>query len=222
MSSTTSRRERSSAMNQIALAQNVLVQDHRIGHVIGGGEEEVPAYIIDDASVFHVYRNTLQNEPEFDRTKAFKLGEFNHPFLMMGMPDTPGEIKVYVTKVDNDYCAMHLSAKLDSWMSGLSSAAIGLSAYTLNLPGATKEKVGYRLFKPVVLAMEMVDAEGIPTNCVMDSPAWKDEWSPSELSLQVMGWVNGGGVMLNPKFGMDNYSVSSELLETNTGLSKSF
>jgi hypothetical protein len=39
--------------------------------------------------VFHVRRNTPQHEPDFNRTKALKWGEFTHPFLMMGMPDSP-------------------------------------------------------------------------------------------------------------------------------------
>ena len=190
MSNTTDRRERSSAMNHIALAQNVLGQGLRIGHGIVGGEEEEPAYIIDDAPVFHVRRNTPQNEPEFDRTKAFKWGEFNHPFLMMGMPDAPGEIKVYVSKVD-DFYLMHLSAKLDSWMSGPSSPAIRLAAYTPHFPGDTKVKAGYRLFKSVVLTMDFVDPSEIPTNYFQDSPDWEDEWSPSERCLEVLRWVRG-------------------------------
>jgi hypothetical protein len=190
MSNTADRRERSSAMNHIALAQNILGQGLRIGHGIVGGEEEEPAYIMDDAPVFHVRRNTPQSEPEFDRTKAFKWGEFTHPSLMMGMPDAPGMIKVYVSKVD-DYYAMHLSAKLDSWMSGPSSPAIRLAAYTPHLPGDTKEKAGYRLFKSVVLTMDFVDPAEIPTNYVQDSPNWEDEWSPSERCLEVMRWVRG-------------------------------
>jgi hypothetical protein len=40
MSNTADRRERSTAMNHIALAQNVLGQGLRIGHGIVGGEEE--------------------------------------------------------------------------------------------------------------------------------------------------------------------------------------
>jgi hypothetical protein len=54
MSNTTDRRERSSAMNHIALAQNVLGQGLRIGHGIVGGEEEEPTNIIDYAPVSHV------------------------------------------------------------------------------------------------------------------------------------------------------------------------
>lgn len=190
MSNTADRRERSSAMNHIALAQNVLGQGLRIGHGIVGGEEEEPAYIIDDAPVFHVRRNTPQSEPEFDRTKAFKWGEFTHPFLMMGMPDAPGELKVYVSKVD-DFYLMHLSAKLDSLISGPSSPAIRLATCTPYLPSDTKVKVGYRLFKAVALAMDMVDLEEIPTNYLKDSPNWEDEWSPSERCLEVLRWVRG-------------------------------
>jgi hypothetical protein len=37
-----------------------------MGQGIVGGEEEEPAYIIEDAPVFHVRRNTPQNEPEFE------------------------------------------------------------------------------------------------------------------------------------------------------------
>ena len=72
MSNTSDQRERSSAMNHIALAQNVLGQGLRIGHGIVGGEEEEPAFIIDDAPVFHVRRNTPQHEPDFNRTKLRK------------------------------------------------------------------------------------------------------------------------------------------------------
>ena len=191
MSNTADRRERSSALNHIALAQNVLGQGLRIGHGIVGGEEEEPAYIIDDAAVFHVRRNTPQHEPDFNRAKALKWGEFTHPYLMMGMPDAPGDIKVYVTKVDNDYYAMHLRAKLDTWMSGPSSPAIRMAAYTPHLPGDTREKAGFRLFKAVVLAMDMVSLDEIPTHYENDSPDWEDEWSPSERCLEVMRWVRG-------------------------------
>jgi hypothetical protein len=111
--------------------------------------------------------------------------------LMMGMPDSPGEIKVYVTKVDNDYYAMHLSAKLDTWMSGPSSPTIHLAAYTPHLPGDTREKAGFRLFKAAVLAMDMVDLEEVPTKYEMDSPNWEYEWSPSVRCLEVMRWVRG-------------------------------
>jgi hypothetical protein len=191
MSNTADKRERSSAMNHLALAQNVLGQGLRIGHGIVGGEEEEPAYIIDDVPVFHVRRSTPQHEPGFNRAKALKWGEFTHPFLMMGMPDAPSEIKVYVTKVDNDYFALHLCAKLNPWMSGPNSPAIRLAAYTPHLPGDTREKVGFRLFKAVVLAMDMVDLEEVPTNYVKDSPDWEDDWSPSERCLEVMRWVRG-------------------------------
>jgi hypothetical protein len=35
-----------------------------------GREEKEPAYIIDYAPVFHVRRNTPQNEPDFNLAKA--------------------------------------------------------------------------------------------------------------------------------------------------------
>ena len=178
MSNRADQRERSSAMNHIALAQNVLGQGLRIGHGIVGGEEEEPAYIIDDVPVFHLRRNTPHQEPDFNRTKSLKWGEFTHPFLMMGMPGSPGEIKVYVTK-------------LDSWMSGPSSPAIRLAAFTPRFLGDTKVKAGYRLFKSVMLTMDFVDPAEIPTNYVQDSPEWEDEWSPSERCLEVLRWVRG-------------------------------
>jgi hypothetical protein len=159
MSNTTDRSERSSAMNYIALAQNVLGQGLRIGHGIVGGEEEEPAYIIDDAPVFHVRRNTPKNEPEFDRTKAFKWGECTHPSLMMGMPDAPGMIKVYVSKVD-DFYLMHLSAKLDSWMSGPISPAIRLAA---------KCPKGYCPQPPVSHTLEQWSVEGYCVMCQLPS-----------------------------------------------------
>jgi hypothetical protein len=111
---------------------------------------------------------------------------------MMGMPDAPGEIEVYVSKVD-DFYLMHLSAQLDTWMSGPSAPAIRMAAYTPHLSGDTKVKAGYRLFKAVVLTMDFVDPAEIPTNYVHDSPDWEDEWSPSERCLEVMRWVRGEG-----------------------------
>ena len=191
MRNTADQRERSSAMNHIALAQNVLGEGLRIGHGIVSGNEEEPAYIIDDTPVFHVRYNTPQSVPDYKRSNALKWGEFIHPFLMMGMPDAPGEIKVYVTKVDNDFYAMHLSAKLDTWMNGPSAPAIRLAAYTPHLPGDTREKAGLRLFKAVVLAMDMVSLEEIPTNYAMHSPDWEDQWAPSARCLEVMSWVRG-------------------------------
>jgi hypothetical protein len=47
------------------------------------------------------------------------------------------------------------------------------------------------LFKAVVLAMDMVDLEKIPTNYEQDGPDWEDEWSPSERCLEMMRWVRG-------------------------------
>jgi hypothetical protein len=191
MCNTADQRERSSTMNHITLAQNVLGHGLYIGQGGLGVEEEEPAYIINDVPVFHVRRNTPQHEPDFNRAKALKWGEFTHPFLMMGMPDSPGEIKVYITKIDKDYYAMHLSAKLDTWLSGPSSPAIRLAAYTPHLLGDTREKAGFRLFKAVVLSMDMVDLEVIPTNYEQDSPDWEGEWSPSERCLEVVRWVRG-------------------------------
>lgn len=180
-----------SAMNHIALAQNILGQALRIGHGIEGGADLEPAYIIDDTPVYHVRRNPMHPEPEFIRTKALKWGEFIHPFLMMGMPDTEGHVKVYVTKVGSDFYTLHLSAKLDPDMMGPSDPAIRLAAFTPYSPGDTREKAGGRLFKAVVLSMDMVEQDEIPTNYGDESPNWEREWAPSARCLEVMRWVRG-------------------------------
>jgi hypothetical protein len=76
-------------------------------------------------------------------------------------------------------------------MSGPSSYAIRLAVYFPHLPGDTSDKAGFHLFKAVVLAMDMVGLEEIPTNNEKDSPRWENEWSPTESCLEVMRWVRG-------------------------------
>ncbi len=63
MSKIANQRERSSAMNHIALAQNVLGQGLRMANGILGGEEEQPTYIIDDAPVFMCGAIRLNTSP---------------------------------------------------------------------------------------------------------------------------------------------------------------
>jgi hypothetical protein len=191
MSSKDEQRFRGMQMNSLALNQNVLGLAMRIGHGFEGSDQgEVPYRTIDNAPVYHLRYNAFDREMEsVDRKLMQKFGEFEHPFLMIGMPDSPGVIKVYVDFRFDDIYVLLVSAQLDEWSNGPSFPAWSVAAWTPKLKGDSKMKAGARMFHAMILAMDGVSTDEWTTEDF--DATWESEWSPSERCAEVMRKVRG-------------------------------
>jgi hypothetical protein len=108
---------------------------------------------------------------------------------MIGMPDSPGVIKVYVDFRFDDIYVLLVSAQLDEWSNGPSFPAWSVAAWTPKLKGDSKLKAGARMFHAMILAMDGVSADEWTTEDF--DATWESEWSPSERCLEVMRKVRG-------------------------------
>ena len=186
MTSKQEERYRATQMNGIALNQNVLGLNMRIGRGFEGKDQgDLPFRVIDNVPIFHIRCNKFDRELErIDSKTMQKFGEFNHPGLMFGMPNVSGIIKVYVDFRFDDIYVLLVSGKLDEWDNGPSYPAWGVAAWTPKVKGDTKMKAGARMFHALILAMDYVEAEEWTTRDYEED--WENEWLPSQRCAEVM------------------------------------
>lgn len=191
MSSKDEQRFRGMQMNRIALSQNVLGLALRVGKGFEGTDQgEEPYRVIENIPIFHINCNVFEREfDSINRKTMQKFGEFYHPYLMMGMPDSPGTIKVYVDFRYDDRYVLLVSAQLDQWCSGPSFPAWSIVTWTPKVKGDSKMRAGNRLFKGMILSMDGVKEDQWTTNNFESD--WESDWSPSERCLEVMRAVRG-------------------------------
>lgn len=191
MSSKDEQRFRGMQMNRIALSQNVLGLALRVGKGFEGTDQgETPYRVIDGVPVFHINGNAFERDFESVNSKTMqKFGEFEHPYLMIGMPDSPGVIKVYVDFRFKDTYVLLVSAQLDEWSNGPSFPAWSIATWTPKVKGDNRMKAGARMFHAMLLSMDGVEADQWTTEDF--DATWESEWSPSERCLEVMRKVRG-------------------------------
>jgi hypothetical protein len=180
-------------MNGIALNQNVLCLNMRIGHGFEGKDKgDLPFRVIDNVPVFHIRCNEFDREIEsMDSRTMAKFGEFKHPALMVGMPSVSGIIKVYVDFRFDDIYVLLVSGKLNELDMGPSYPAWEVATWTPKMKGDTKMKAGARMFHALILAMDYVGAEEWTVSYYGED--WENEWLPSERCAEVMRKVRGFG-----------------------------
>jgi hypothetical protein len=176
-------------LNQMALQQNVLGLTLRFGRGPEGQDAgDVPYRTVDGHPVYHIQNNEFPLEfNQVDPKTYVKFGHFEHPYLMMGMPDCPGKIKVYVDFRFPDWYVLLLNAQLDVWCSGPSYPAWALAAWTPKVPGDSKMKAGARLFHALVLGMDNVPENEWTTADF--SPHWERDWAPTERCAAILHQV---------------------------------
>lgn len=191
MSATNKHEERVNGMrlNLMALQQNVLGLTLRFGSGMEGRDAgDVPYRMIEGQPVYHIQHNNFPLEfNHVDAKKHVKFGSFEHPYLMMGMPDCPGKIKVYVDFRYPDWYVLLLNAQLDIWCNGPSYPAWAMAAWTPKVQGDSKMKAGARLFHALVLGMDNVPENEWTTND--HALQWERDWSPTERCATIMHQV---------------------------------
>jgi len=124
------RKENANHMNLVAMAQNVMGFVLLMGKGFVPREESANPYrIIDNTPVFHSTINIFPFEIPSSRLKLYKWGSFIHPYMMMGMPDTSGLVKLYISFYQENYL-LWIYCKLDEEMNGKSDFVSGLIAWT--------------------------------------------------------------------------------------------
>lgn len=180
------------SMNYVALRQ--AIQGKFM--IIGQGErkplESKVFRMIDQKPVYHISNSDFDLE-DFNEegTKPRLFGKFYHPFLIMGMPDIGGDVKVYVDTRFEGYYVMMAAVKLDSWSNGKSHNATDVVCWTPRYPGDTIAKAGERLFRAFLYHMDDVK-EGETTSKLYEDILWQeDEWNPSEALIKIFEEVRG-------------------------------
>jgi len=143
-----------------------------------------PYMVLDGAPIYHIGHNPFQllSEDEFEdwKFRLTKYGEFRHPYLMFGMPDTPGHNAVHVDTSVKGWYILTLTSQLDTWMNGPSYPAKSIWTWTPKQPGDNIYRAGDRLFWAGVLAMDGRERQEVFSRFYdnIDEPI-TDGWEPS-------------------------------------------
>lgn len=178
-------------MNRIAQGQAILGQMMKLGHGMQAREESsTPYVVIDGKPVYHISYNPFNLiAPEaFDSWtfKWHKYGEFEHPYMMMGMPDIAGSNTVHIDTSVAGWYILSVRSQLDTWMSGPSYPARSLWTWTPKCPGDNLYLAGDRLFWAGVLAMDGRTNDELFTRFYDESEDIDlNNWSPSSRCTKV-------------------------------------
>jgi hypothetical protein len=170
------RKENANHMNLVAMAQNVMGFVLLMGKgFVPKDESEDPYRIIDNTPVYHSAINIFPFEIPSSRPNLFKWGSFIHPYMMMGMPDTNGLVKLYVSFYQENYL-LWIYCKLDEEMNGKSDFVSGLIAWTPKVKGDSLQLAGFRLFYALLCQMDFIkDNEDFATSFTTPQD-WTEEW----------------------------------------------
>ena len=170
-------RMQSTYMTKVALAQSIMGFVMLMGKgFVPKDEKEEPFRIIDDTPVYHSGSNIFPYELPASETKLTKWGSFQHPFLMMGMPDCGGIVKIYISYSENGHYLLWIKGKLDEWINGEGDYVQGLLAWTPKKKGDTLVKAGYRLFYALVCEMDHIKEDEEYSTIYEDPDDWSIEW----------------------------------------------
>ncbi len=184
---------RATAMNYLALRQTIQGKMIVIGNAPAETEQEENKVcrIIQGAPVYHISSAYLNFDRLFMGTTPPKLwASFYHPFLMMGMPDIGGEVKIYIDTRFEGYYVMTAAVKLDAWANGTSKRALDVVCWTPKQPKETIAIAGQRLIRSLIYNMDGLD-DNETTNPIFENEDWQDEWNPSTNILGAFIEVRG-------------------------------
>lgn len=174
-------KERGRTMNVIAAGQSLLGQVMQFGKgMVPHKSMEEPAFMVEGSPVYHIGYNPFELDYDCIRQNLIKWGEFTHPFMMSGMPDVPGKVKLYLdSSVDGHYLMLG-RFQLDPGYSGPSYPYWNIVCWTPVKPGDSRQKAGTRMFHAMVMHMDsLADETTVYDGYSLESPDWESEWAPS-------------------------------------------
>lgn len=141
--------------------------------------------------VYHISKNSFNLKDTFKGGRfPKKFGSFYHPFLLMGMPDMGGMVKLYVDTRFEGWYVLFASVKLDTWQNGPSETALDYVCWTPRKKGDTISKAGQRLIRSLIHEMDGLE-EDETTTTVFAEENWEEEWNPSLNLLDAFKEVRG-------------------------------
>jgi hypothetical protein len=168
------------SMNYLALRQAIQGQFM----IMGGADLEKKGNTkfrtIDGQTVYHTSSAQFNIDHLFNggvRPKRF--GTFHHPYLLIGMPDMGGVVKVYVDTRFEGYYVMTAAVKLDKWANGPSGWVMDAVCWTEKQPKDTIAIAGQRLIRSLIYNMDDLE-EHETTSDSFTNESWQDDWIPSE------------------------------------------
>ena len=112
-------------MNYLALNQNILNKPLIIGKGFREGESKTP---ITTFNGLQVYLNGIHAIPEHEELdKGLTIGSMTHPYAMMGMPGSSGELSYEFWVTEKEYIIV-IRLKLDEFTNGESDPAADILA----------------------------------------------------------------------------------------------
>lgn len=172
-------------MNVIAMGQSVLGLVMQFGKgMVPSKDQKKAAFLISGIPVYHIGYNPFKIEYDCIRKNLIKWGEFTHPFMMVGMPDVSGRVKVYVDSSVPDMYILVVRAQLDPAMQGPSYPAWNIACWTPRRPGDSRHKAATRMFHALVLHMDGLELETDTYAYADDNPDWATDWEPSKYCLE--------------------------------------
>ena len=185
-------------MNYVALRQAIQGKLLMFGGFNNDDDEDeidnVPFWTSTDKPVYHV-TNAKFDLPMFDDSRwdirPRKWGSFNHPFLMIGMPDAGGDVILHVDTRFEGWYVMTASVKLDPWMCGPSDWAKDVVCWTPKCPGDNLNIAGERMFRALAMRMDCVE-EGETKSTLYEDEEWEDNWDCSDSCLKVFREIRNG------------------------------
>ena len=179
------------SMNYLALRQAIQGQFMIMGGAEPEETENTEFRTIDGVPVYHISSAQFNIDHLFKggvRPKRF--GTFYHPYLLIGMPDMGGEVKVAVDTRFEGHYVMTASVKLDSWANGPSEWAIDIVCWTPKHPSDTIAKAGHRLIRSLIYHLDALDNDATTTS-TFENESWQDDWIPSDSIKEAFIEVRG-------------------------------
>jgi len=178
-------------LTRIAIGQSLAGKAAMLGNgMVPLNQEDKPARIINDAPVFYCGDNPIPfTVPDFDPSRIYKWGEFYHPYMLIGMPDTGGYNKTYVDTRVKDWYLFWTYTKLDDSDLGPAQWVPELLVWTPKRKGDTIIQAGYRMFMTIVLEMFWADEAGEIDDDFNKDTQWPRRWKSSLRCKQVFSAV---------------------------------
>jgi hypothetical protein len=143
---------------------------------------------IDLVDVYHVSNCTFFPEirdPKRQNSRMYSVGEFYHPFLMIGMPSVGGTVKLHVDTRFDGYYVLWSGTKMESWAFGSAPRYWDVVTWTPKVPGDSISKAAKRLAKALFMEMDSVKAGEWKSDLYHDEE-WESEWYGTEYLIDIL------------------------------------